>query len=113
MNKKNNTTKPAKISRSEFIVKGGVLAGSTILIPRYVLGQECDLTTDDILGPYFVEDAPIRTVIAHADEPGQRLFVSGRILQNDCETPISGAMLEVWQANDAGCYSINLDCNTD
>ena len=112
MNKKNNTTKPAKISRSEFIVKGGVLAGSTVLLPTLVLGQECDLTTDDIMGPYFVEDAPIRTVIAHADEPGQRLYISGRILQNDCETPISGAMLEVWQANDAGCYSINLDCNT-
>ena len=112
MNKKNNTTKPAKITRSEFIVKGGVLAGSTVLLPTLVLGQDCNLTTDDILGPYFVEDAPIRAVIAHADEPGQRLFVSGRILQNDCETPISGAILEVWQANDAGCYSINQDCNT-
>ena len=112
MNKKNNTTKPAKISRSEFIVKGGVLAGSTVLLPTLVLGQDCNLTSDDILGPYFVEGAPIRTVIAHSDEPGQRLFVSGRILQNDCETPISGAMLELWHANDAGCYSINLECNT-
>jgi catechol 1,2-dioxygenase len=112
MNKKNTTIKSAKISRSEFIVKGGVLAGSTVLLPALVLGQDCNLTTDDIMGPYFVEDAPIRMVIAHADEPGQRLYISGRILQNDCETPITGAMLEVWQANDAGCYSINLDCNT-
>jgi catechol 1,2-dioxygenase len=112
MNKKNTTIKSAKISRSEFIVKGGVLAGSTVLLPTLVLGQDCNLTTDDIMGPYFVEDAPIRMVIAHADEPGQRLYISGRILQNDCETPITGAMLEVWQANDAGCYSINLDCNT-
>ena len=105
-------SKPSPISRSEFILKSSILAGSTILFPRIILTQECDLTTDDILGPYFVEDAPIRTVIAHPDEPGQRLFVSGRILQNNCETPISGAMLEVWQANDAGCYSINLECNT-
>ena len=105
-------SKPSTISRSEFIVKSSILVGSTILFPRIVFGQECFLTTDDILGPYFVEDAPIRTLIAHPDEPGQRLFVSGRILQNDCETPISGAMLEVWHANDAGCYSINLECNT-
>ena len=105
-------SKPSPISRSEFIVKSSILAGSTILFPRIVLGQECDFTTDDIIGPYFVEDAPIRTVIAHPDEPGQRLFISGRILQNNCETTISGAMLEVWQANDAGCYSINLDCTT-
>ena len=112
MYRKNYTSKLAKISRTDFIIKGGVLVGSTVLLPTLVLGQDCNLTSDDILGPYFIEGAPIRTVIAHADEPGQRLFVSGRILQNDCETPISGAMLEIWHANDAGCYSINLDCNT-
>ena len=64
------------------------------------------------LGPYFFEGAPLRTVIAHPDELGQRLFISGRILQNDCESPISGAMLEVWHPNDAGCYSIVEDCPT-
>jgi len=74
--------------------------------------EECNLTTDDIMGPYFFEGAPLRTVIAHPDEPGQRLFISGRILQNDCESPISGAMLEVWHPNDAGCYSIVEDCST-
>ena len=66
-------SKPSPISRNEFILKSSILAGSTILFPRIVFGQECFLTTDDILGPYFVEDAPIRTVIAHPDEPGQRL----------------------------------------
>ena len=74
--------------------------------------SQCNLTTDDIMGPYFFEGAPLRTVIAHPDEPGQRLFISGRILQNDCESPISGAMLEVWHPNDAGCYSIVEDCPT-
>ena len=113
--KKNSKKVPVKaspISRKEFIIKSSILAGSTILIPKIVLGQECILTTDDILGPYFVQGSPIRTIIAHSNEPGQRLFLSGRILQNDCETPISGAMIEVWHANDAGCYSINLDCTT-
>jgi catechol 1,2-dioxygenase len=109
---KKNSKKASHISRKEFIIKSTILAGTTILIPRIILGQECYLTTDDILGPYFVENAPIRAIIAHSDEPGQRLFVSGRILQDDCETPISGAMVEVWHANDAGCYSINLDCTT-
>ena len=67
MYKKNYTSKPAKISRTEFIVKGGVLAGATVLLPTLVLGQDCNLTSDDILGPYFIEGAPIRTVIAHAE----------------------------------------------
>ena len=69
--------------------------------------------TAGVLGiNFFFEGAPLRTVIAHPDEPGQRLFISGRILQNDCESPISGAMLEVWHPNDAGCYSIVEDCPT-
>ena len=89
---KKKSTKSSPISRKEFIIKSSILAGSTILIPKIILGQECILTTDDILGPYFVENAPTRTVIAHSDEPGQRLFVSGRILQNDCETPIFGIL---------------------
>ena len=100
------------ISRKDFIIKSSIVAGTTVLIPKIVLGQECYLTTEDILGPYFIENSPIRTVIAHPEEPGQRLLLSGRIFQSDCETPISGAIIEVWHANDAGCYSINLDCDT-
>jgi len=111
-NPKKVSAEASPISRKEFIIKSSILGGFTILIPKILLGQECFLTTDDILGPYFVEGAPIRTVIAHSDEPGQRLFVSGSILQDDCDTPISGAIIEVWHANDAGCYSINLECTT-
>ena len=74
--------------------------------------NECSLTTDDILGPYYFEDAPFRSVIAHANEPGQRLFISGNIKQNDCENSISGSLIEIWQANDEGCYGIVEDCDT-
>ena len=67
-NLKKVASKPVTISRKEFIIKSSILGGAIIFLPRIVLGQ-CDLTTDDILGPYFVEDAPIRTIIAHPDEP--------------------------------------------
>ena len=74
--------------------------------------NECSLTTDDILGPYYFEDVPFRSVIAHVDEPGQRLFISGKVKQNNCENFISGSLIEIWQANDEGCYGIVEDCNT-
>ena len=74
--------------------------------------NECSLTTDDILGPYYFEDAPFRSVIAHENEPGQRLFISGIVKQNDCEHSISGSLIELWQANDEGCYGIVEDCDT-
>ena len=112
MSFKKNKIKPKALSRKDFIIKTSVAVGSAIFIPKVLFSQECESTTQDILGPYFVENAPLRTVIAHADEPGQRLFIAGRILQSDCETPIAGAMIEIWHANDVGCYSINLDCIT-
>ena len=74
--------------------------------------QECNLTTDDILGPYYFEDAPFRNIIAHEEEPGTRLIISGRVKQNDCEQSISGSLIEIWQANDEGCYGIVEDCDT-
>ena len=51
---KENGSKPSKISRREFIVKSSLALSTTILFPRIIFGQECDLTTDDILGPYFI-----------------------------------------------------------
>jgi len=74
--------------------------------------NECSLTTDDILGPYYFEDAPFRSVIADENEPGQRLFISGTVKQNDCEDSISGSLIELWQANDEGCYGIVENCDT-
>jgi protocatechuate 3,4-dioxygenase beta subunit len=45
----------------------------------------------------------------HAGEPqGQRIIVSGRLLDDDGR-PIAGALLEVWQANAAGRYHHRAD----
>ena len=73
--------------------------------------SRCDLSTSDILGPYYIQDAPIRNVLAEPDEPGQRLIISGDVLTNGCEAFVPGTMIEVWEADDAGCYSVNQDCS--
>jgi len=74
--------------------------------------NECNLTTEDILGPYYFEDAPFRNIIAHEEEPGEKLIISGRVKQSDCENFISGSLIEIWQANDEGCYGIVENCDT-
>ena len=56
--------------------------------------NECNLTTEDILGPYYFEDAPFRKILAHEEEPGERLIISGKVKQNDCENSISGSLIE-------------------
>ncbi|HEY0978724.1 MAG TPA: FlgD immunoglobulin-like domain containing protein [Flavobacteriales bacterium] len=103
--------KPNALDRRHFL-KAGSLAGlGSLFLPAALQaaeappgGGECEPTTDDILGPYYLPGSPSTTQVASVDEPGQRLFLSGTVLANDCTTPIANAMIEVWQANEAAVY---------
>ena len=63
----------------------------------------CRVTTADALGPFFQPGAPARMQLADANEPGERLQMSGVVVGADC-APIAGALLDVWQADRAGDY---------
>lgn len=69
---------------------------------------ECD-DGDDVptapqsQGPFFTPDSPERTNLREADLPGTPLLLRGYVLNTACE-PIPGALLEFWQADDAGVY---------
>lgn len=78
----------------------------------FLQARDCDLTSEDILGPYWDENHPYRTLLAHADEPGTRIFISGTVKANDCDIPISNATVDVWHANDDGCYTVFQECDT-
>ena len=65
---------------------------------------ECPSTGSDILGPFHREGAPKRTMIAGHSEPGRRLMITGRVLKPDCQTPVSGAVLDIWHADANGKY---------
>ena len=41
-----------------------------------------------------------------------RLIIFGKVTANDCQTPIPNTIVDVWQANDAGCYGISENCET-
>ncbi len=69
--------------------------------------EDC-LTTVDIEGPFFSENAPNISNIAPEIDGVPRLFITGTIYANDCITPIPNALIEVWQANDEGAYE-NID----
>lgn len=101
------------MKRRKFIklgVLGSVAAG---IAPGTILkGRDCDLTSEDILGPYWSQNHPYRTVLAHSDEPGTRIFISGKVQANNCEAPIQGAIVDVWHANDNGCYTVFQECGS-
>lgn len=45
------------------------------------------------------------TVIAGKDEPGERLHVSGRVLQADRKTPVEGILVEIHHTDAQGMYN--------
>ena len=69
--------------------------------------EDC-VTTDDILGPFFIEGAPPISIIAPVNEGEVRMYITGTLYAKDCTTPIPNALIDVWQANKEGEYE-NID----
>lgn len=105
-------SKAITVSRRNFLKSGMALAAGGFLFPYKTFARECDLTTDDIEGPFYAEDAPFRSVIASSDEPGDRFAFSGTVFGDDCETPLPNTVVDIWHANNDGCYSIFETCTT-
>jgi protocatechuate 3,4-dioxygenase beta subunit len=90
------------------------MATAGLMIPKRLTGSTCDRTTQDLmgLGPFWEPDAPYRTVLASVEEPGNRLFLTGKVTANDCQVPIPNVVIDAWHANDDGCYSVFQTCDT-
>lgn len=80
---------------------GGGGGGGTCSIGSPTPG--CFITDDNILGPYYKAGAPMDDDIAD-DLEGDLLLIQGRVFGCDCETPLAGALVDIWQANADGAY---------
>ena len=69
-----------------------------------LVGEQCAPTGPDVQGPFYLPGAPRRTALAGPDEPGDPIVIRGTVLGPDCKTPLSGALLDVWQADAEGRY---------
>jgi len=105
------------MKRRDFIKTGLMSTAAISMAPTALLSsQDCNVTNNDILGPYWAENHPYRAVLANIDEPGTRIYIAGTVKGNNCEAPIQNAIVDVWHANDDGCYTIFQECdsgNTD
>ncbi len=92
--------------RQEFILLSDVLGLSmqTITINH---AAEGDVTESTVLGPFFVAGSP--EIEPGGDiasgAPGEPCWVEGSVRDVD-GTPIPGALLEVWEADDDGFYDV-------
>ena len=77
-------------------------AGGT-LAPTPACDDGDDPTPAQTEGPYFTPNSPRRASLLEAGMGGQRLVVAGTVLTTGCR-PVGRALLDFWQADDAGEY---------
>ena len=73
------------------------------LAPTPACDDGDDPTLAQTEGPYFTPNSPERASLLEAGMAGRRLVVAGTVLTPDCR-PVRRALLDFWQADDAGQY---------
>ena len=77
--------------------------GTTTLAPTPSCDDGDDPTPEQTEGPFFTPDSPERTSLREDGIVGTPFLLTGTVLATDC-TPLSGALLDFWHADDAGEY---------
>ncbi len=89
---------------SRRLVVGGAAAFALV---RPALAQPTPacgrVTAAQTEGPFFKPRSPLRASLIEPGMAGEPLRITGRVLTRFCQ-PVSGAMLEFWQADAAGAY---------
>ncbi|WP_371482771.1 carbohydrate-binding protein [Kitasatospora sp. NBC_00315] len=113
---------PGRPISRKTVLRAAMLAGATPLLlsggvalardtggrgRSLALTPTCDdgdhVTAEQIEGPYFKPDSPLRTSLVTPGTPGVALTVSGHVFGRAC-LPVAGALLDFWQADVNGAY---------
>jgi protocatechuate 3,4-dioxygenase beta subunit len=105
-----------KLSRREALertITGGMLTAATAGMSQSQLlalwqqgaAQAAKPTPSEVLGPFFMKNAPNQRLLRVAGEPGLPLKVSGKVTNTRGEK-VEGAVVELWQADHAGLYDV-------
>lgn len=109
-------------SRREFLRRTGALPSSLLLLtlgnadyaqaagalgtPACIDEHAHDATRRQTAGPFFLPHSPQRTSLIEAGINGTKIILSGRVWSTRY-MPLPGALLDFWQANDAGEYDVD------
>lgn len=96
----------ARGTRREFLVTGvaSVIAGTEVAAEAKPGRATAHITPAQIEGPFYRPDAPFRSNLRGDDPDGEVLIVEGLVLGHPGRRPLSGAVVDVWQANHLGHY---------
>jgi hydroxyquinol 1,2-dioxygenase len=92
--------------RQEFILLSDVL-GISMLVETINERGAAGATQSTVLGPFHMTRSPVRALGDTIDLVGESepCVVTGQVVSTD-GTPLPGAVLDVWQANDHGAYDV-------
>jgi catechol 1,2-dioxygenase len=90
----------------EWVLLSDVL-GISVAVDNQTYRREGDETPANVQGPFYRPSAPLAAPpvsLCRDEEPGDPCFVAGRVLAAGDRRPLEGALLDVWQTNQAGLY---------
>ena len=100
------------MNRKEFLKKIGIgIVASTSLMTACKKNditddvEDCKLTSTDDLGPFFVAGTANIVNLNTQNLAGTQMLMSGKVYSGEgTDTPIEGAKIEIWHADDNGAY---------
>jgi protocatechuate 3,4-dioxygenase beta subunit len=109
-----STTGPASTSSSSVASSGSTTsaaqsgaattaAPATTLAPTPACDDGDDPTPAQTEGPFFTPSSPLKASFLGDVSSGTRLALSGTVVTTAC-TPVRGALVDLWQADDDGEY---------
>jgi len=101
-------TEQKKFTRKDFLKQSSIVAVGlsvfgTVIFRNGVYTGDCK-TTSDMLGPYYRPGAPFTNDLTWSGQNGEPILVKGKVYADDCITPLDGALVEVWHADETGEY---------
>jgi protocatechuate 3,4-dioxygenase beta subunit len=63
-----------------------------------------NVTTTDILGPFYRPGSPMRSNLIPPGSTGEVMHLSGTVFQKDGKTPMADALIEAWQCDEHEHY---------
>lgn len=106
--RKSNSNRRQFLKNTTLLSLGATLVGSKVSKAAPEGIDPCQRTTLDFYGqgPFYTPNAPMlaNNSLILDKQPGQKMTISGRVMNLDCTEVIPDAIIDIWHADENGAY---------